>query len=239
MKYKRWIACCLALVCAAGVWQTIRTGRPVGLAHVFGSKDTAPTLVLDAGHGGFDGGAVGANGTTEQHINLCITRGVRDLAGLFGIPSVLTRDDEEALDYKPGRAVRENKVADIKAREAACAQVANPVFISIHLNKFEQAQYFGAQVFYSKNNAQGKPLAESIQASLIEGIQNGNTRVAKQAADTIYLMKKLDCPALVVECGFLSNPAEEARLGQTDYQTQLAVCIVSGYLRGRGVLTGQ
>ena len=157
---------------------------------------------------------------------------------LDAVPAVLTREDEEALDYVPGRSVRENKRADIQAREAVCRAVRNPVFLSIHLNKFEQARYYGAQVFYSGNNAQSRPLAEAIQAALIAGIPNGNDRKAKQAADTIYLMKRLDCPALVVECGFLSNPAEEARLKQSDYQTQLSVCIVSGYLRARGGLTG-
>ncbi|MDY5972243.1 MAG: N-acetylmuramoyl-L-alanine amidase [Butyricicoccus sp.] len=236
MKKGRFALCAAVCLCALCLAYAARGGRPVW--QVFGAQDTPVTLVLDAGHGGFDGGAVGANGTTEQHINLCIARRVRDLAGLFGVPAVLTREDEEALDYVPGRSVRENKRADIQAREAACRAVRNPVFLSIHLNKFEQARYYGAQVFYSGNNAQSRPLAEAIQAALIAGIPNGNDRKAKQAADTIYLMKRLDCPALVVECGFLSNPAEEARLKQSDYQTQLSVCIVSGYLRARGGLTG-
>ncbi len=199
--------------------------------HVFGAHSDIPTLVLDAGHGGFDGGAVSPNGVTEQEINLHVTKKVESLAGLFGIPTKLTRENNNALDYEPGRAVRENKVADIKARQHICEQVENPVFISIHLNKFEQSRYFGAQVFYGEKNADSKGIAESIQAALKSGIPNGNHRTSKPAGDSIYLMRTLTCPALIVECGFLSNPDDEAALVRDDYQTQLAVCILAGYLQ--------
>lgn len=198
---------------------------------VFGAHHEVETLVLDAGHGGFDGGAVSPNGVTEQEINLHVTKKVESLAGLFGIPTELTRKDGNALDYEVGRSVRENKVADIKARQHICEQIQNPVFISIHLNKFEQSRYFGAQVFYGEKNAQSKAIAESIQEALKSGIANGNHRVAKPAGDSIYLMRTLTCPALIVECGFLSNPEDEAALVQDTYQTQLAVCILAGYLQ--------
>lgn len=198
---------------------------------VFGAHHEVETLVLDAGHGGFDGGAVSPNGVTEQEINLHVTQKVESLAGLFGIPTELTRKDGNALDYEAGRSVRENKVADIKARQHICEQIQNPVFISIHLNKFEQSRYFGAQVFYGEKNAQSKAIAESIQEALKSGIANGNHRVAKPAGDSIYLMRTLTCPALIVECGFLSNPEDEAALVQDTYQTQLAVCILAGYLQ--------
>lgn len=198
---------------------------------VFGAHHEVETLVLDAGHGGFDGGAVSPNGVTEQEINLHVTKKVESLAGLFGIPTELTRKDGNALDYEAGRSVRENKVADIKARQHICEQIQNPVFISIHLNKFEQSRYFGAQVFYGEKNAQSKAIAESIQEALKSGIANGNHRVAKPAGDSIYLMRTLTCPALIVECGFLSNPEDEAALVQDTYQTQLAVCILAGYLQ--------
>ena len=102
------------------------------------------------------------------------------------------------------------------------------------MNKFEQTQYHGAQVFYSRNNPRSKQLAEALQAALIEGSDPSNHRQAKQAANTIYLMKKLECPAVIAECGFLSNPAEAERLQQEEYQKQLAVCIIGGYLRYRG-----
>lgn len=205
-----------------------------GLKSVFSAAKNPETLVIDAGHGGFDGGAVGAGGVTEQGINLRIAQHTQALAGFFGIPTVMTRANEEALDYVEGRPIRENKVADIRARQHIAEETENAVFLSIHLNKFEQSQYHGAQVFYSRNDPLSKTLAEALQKSLIAGADPGNNRQAKPAANTIYLMKKLQCPAVVVECGFLSNPAEAEKLQQPDYQKQLAVCIIGGYLSYRG-----
>lgn len=193
--------------------------------------DSARTLVIDAGHGGFDGGAVGSNGTTEQDINLSIAQRVQALAGFFGVRTALTRADENALDYDSSRSIRENKVADIRAREQIVRETSDPVFVSIHLNKFSDAQYRGAQVFYSPNHAGSKTLAELLQASLADGCDPANTRQAKRAENTIYLMNQLECPAVIVECGFLSNPAEEQRLNDTAYHKKLAASIVTGYLR--------
>ena len=219
-------AALMAFTVGAGVyWHAERAQS------AFSAWDSAHTLVLDAGHGGFDGGAIGASGTTEQHINLSVVKRTEALAGLFGIETALTRQDEQALDYQAGRAIRENKVADIKARERIAKEARDPVFLSVHLNKFEDGKYKGAQTFYSKNNPAGKPLAESLQRCLIDGLAPDNHRQAKQAVDTIYLMKKLDCPAVIVECGFLSNLEEEALLQREEYHKRLAVCIVSGYLQ--------
>ena len=193
--------------------------------------DSARTLVIDAGHGGFDGGAVGSNGTTEQDINLSIAQRVQSLAAFFGVRTAMTRTDENALDYDPSRPVRENKIADIKAREQFVQDTAYRVFLSIHLNKFSDAQYRGAQVFYSPNHAGSKTLAELLQASLADGCDPANTRQAKRAENTIYLMNLLECPAVIVECGFLSNPAEEQLLNDTGYHKKIAASIVTGYLR--------
>ncbi|MCB6366912.1 N-acetylmuramoyl-L-alanine amidase [Intestinibacillus massiliensis] len=205
--------------------------RTQGAAMAFSPWTDERTLVIDAGHGGFDGGAIGSGGTTEQHINLSVAKRTQALAGFFGIQTAMTRSDENALGYQPGRAIRENKVADIKMREKIVNETPDPVFISIHLNKFEQGKYWGAQVFYSKGNEEGMPLGETVQQCLIDGLNKENHRKAKQAADTIYLMKKLQCPAIIVECGFLSNPEEEQLLQQTEYHKRLAICIVSGYLQ--------
>lgn len=225
--YGKWVCALLALL-AAGliVYHAVYPHDRIG---VLGRGSDVPVLVVDAGHGGFDGGAVGASGTTEQDINLQISHSVYALAHFYGYPAVMTRPDHEALDYTPGRSVHDNKVADIKARERFVNETENPVFLSIHLNKFEQSQYYGAQVFYSKNHAEGQTLAELTQASLISGIQNGNIRRAKPAAPAIYLMKRLQCPAVIVECGFLSNPEEERLLTQPDYQKRLAICVFGGY----------
>lgn len=223
----KWICTLLALSAAALLlYSALINNESI---RVFGQRNAFPVLVIDAGHGGFDGGAVSPSGTTEQDINLQISRSVQALTHLFGYPAVMTRQDEQALDYVPGRSVHQNKVADIKARERIVNQTHNPVFLSIHLNKFEQAKYFGAQVFYSKNHVDSQSLAELTQEALIAGIQNDNIRRAKPAAPAIYLMKRLNCPAVIVECGFLSNPEEERLLREPAYQKRLAVCIFSGY----------
>lgn len=190
-------------------------------------------LVLDAGHGGMDGGAVAEDGTTEQDINLHIVLTCQDLAQFLGISTVLTREDNQSLDYSPDNTIRQNKVADIHARERITKEQSNPVFLSVHLNKFSDTAYSGAQTFWSQNNAGGQRLAESIQTALTEGLKPGRERSAKPAENSIYLMKKLTCPAVIVECGFLSNTEEVAKLKQTGYQTQIAVCILSGYCNCR------
>lgn len=228
-KWRKWILCLLAF-CAL-LWLIFDQLSQEHSIRVFRMGESRETLVLDAGHGGFDGGAVSPNGITEQQINLAVAYKVRDLAGLFGIPCVMTRTDDHALDYKPENSVRQNKVADIRARERICKQTNQPVFFSIHLNKFEQEKYYGAQVFYSGNHPDSKVFAQAIQQALVEGIDNGNQRVAKPAGDSIYLMRSLSCPALIIECGFLSNATEEVALCDNSYQTQLAACIVAGYLR--------
>ena len=224
-------AAALALVLCFGMEQKTRAMQTAGNAQT--------TLVIDAGHVveamrvRAPGGAVGADGTAEQDINLSIAKRVQVLANFFGVPTAMTRPDENALDYNPSRTVRENKIADIKAREKLVNSIPSPVFLSIHLNKFSDARYHGAQVFYSTGNVQGKPLAEQIQQCLIDGCDPLNHRKAKQADSAIYLMKKLDCPAVIIECGFLSNPAEEARLRDEAYHKQLAAAVICGYLRSQ------
>lgn len=191
------------------------------------AQDSGMTLVIDAGHGGIDGGAVADDGTAEQDINLHIAQTCQSLAGFLGVKTVMTRADTSSLDYDPDSTIRQNKVADIHARERITEEQTSPVFVSIHLNKFSDSSYSGAQTFWSSNNAESRTLAESIQQSLTDGLDQ--SRTAKKAEDTIYLMKNLDCPAVIVECGFLSNPQEAERLKDDDYHKKLAVCIITGY----------
>lgn len=205
-------------------------GERLRLSGVFAPHSYQHTLVLDAGHGGIDGGAVAEDGTAEQDINLAIVKKCQALAGFFGIRTVLTRTDQHSLNYDPASTVRQNKVADIHAREELTNQAENPIFVSVHLNKFSDSQYTGAQVFWSKNNLEGQLLAESVQDQLTLGLQPIRQRTAKQAPDSVYLMKRLTCPAIIVECGFLSNQQETEQLKQDGYQKKLSVCIIHGYL---------
>ena len=161
-KYAAWSAALLAAALLLGI------GGGTAVQALAGSME-APTLVIDAGHGGFDGGAIGSDGTAEQDINLSIARRVQALAGFFGVRTAMTRADENALDYDPGRPIRENKVADIRARERIVGAADSPVFVSIHLNKFSDPQYHGAQVFYSPNHADSKTLQAGGPCDLPDG----------------------------------------------------------------------
>lgn len=198
--------------------------------HVFAPYYEQSTVIFDAGHGGVDGGATAADGTSEKDINLSIVYKCKDLAELFGVPVLLTRTDENSIDYDPNQTIRQNKVTDIHARERITKEAVNPIFISVHLNKYPDTSYSGAQVFWSKNNLEGQLLAQQIQQSFTDGTAPVKQRQAKQAPDSIYLMKQLTCPAVIAECGFLSNAAEAEQLKQDSYQTKLALCIIHGYL---------
>lgn len=232
LRRKSWTVCItLMTVAAVSVIMQYRGAFPI--MDVFSGSENQYTLVFDAGHGGMDGGAVAGDGTIEQEINLSIAIRCRELAEFCGVPAVLTRENTQSLQYDPEKTIRENKVADTRARAEITQNTQNPMFISIHLNKFSDASYRGAQVFWSQNNPTGQTLAESIQNSLIQGIQDGNQRTAKQAADNIWLMNTLTCPAVIVECGFLSNVQETALLKQETYQQMLALCIVSGCMNLR------
>lgn len=177
-----------------------------------------------------DGGATAPDGTSEQDINLSIVYKCRDLAGFFGIRTLLTRTGTDSIEYDPNMTVRQNKVSDIHARERITNDAENPVFLSIHLNKFSNTVYSGAQVFWSKNNPEGKLLGEHLQNSFTLGLMPKQPRQAKQAENTIYLMKQLTCPAVIAECGFLSNAEETELLKQDSYRKRLALCLIHGYL---------
>ena len=187
-----------------------------------------PVLIIDPGHGGEDGGAVSPSGILESDINLDISLKMRDFAALFGISPVMTRTGAD-IDYPDSAdTVKERKNADLKARAEFINSFDNAVLVSIHQNKFTSSEPFGAQVLYGKNEV-GRQFAEQVQSALIDKLDKTNYRTASQISDTIYLMRKVECPAILVECGFLSNGREEALLQTDEYRLQLAAVIVSVY----------
>lgn len=192
---------------------------------------TAPvatnTIVIDAGHGGMDGGAVGDKGTLEKDINLKVSMFLKDIAESDGRTVIMTRTDDTSLHTTDSKKIRDQKRSDLENRKKTLNESGAIAFISIHMNKFEQSKYKGAQVFYA-NNDKSKILGEKIQARLISGLNDGNTRVAKTVPTEVYMLKGTTAPAIVVECGFLSNPEEEALLTQTEYQKKLATYIYEG-----------
>ena len=192
------------------------------------SKAQNPILVIDPGHGGEDGGAVAADGTKESEINLAVALKMEALCGLLGVNSVMTRESE-ILDYpKSANTIRAKKIADQKARIELINSTPNAVLISVHQNTYPNAKPSGGQALYG--NADGSQvLAELIQDNISMNIDADNNRGAAKISDDIYLMKKADCPAVLVECGFISNPTELEMLKTEEYQTKLAAVFVASY----------
>lgn len=181
-----------------------------------------PTVVLDAGHGGEDGGASDAKGRSEKDLNLAMAKKIADYLSENGVAVILTREDDRMLYDKSPNASGSKKRRDLEGRLAICKEVENPIFVSIHMNAFPQAQYHGLQVWYGVKNETSKALAQAIQSSVKEALQPENDRQVKAATSAIFLLDNLDCPAILVECGFLSNPTEAELLQDETYQSALA-----------------
>jgi len=191
------------------------------------SSQTLPVVVIDAGHGGEDGGAIGNNGVYEKDLNLQITRILNDLLNANGIPTVMTRT-EDILLYDPNSDFQgQKKIQDLATRKRIAEQYEDVVFISIHMNAFPQAQYSGLQVYYSPNSSRSMELARDIQETTKALLLPENTRSIKPSGGNIYLLDRLQCPSVLIECGFLSNPQECERLCTEEYQQQMAftICI--------------
>ncbi len=190
---------------------------------------TSLTVVLDAGHGGEDGGAEGY-GVIEKHINLDLALKIAELLRARGINVVLTRDTDILLYDRNEDYEGRKKVLDLRKRLEITEQTENAVFVSIHMNYFAEEKYSGLQVYYSKNDPSSRILAELIQSMTKNELQPTNKRVIKEATSKIFLLDKLKCPAVLVECGFLSNKAEALSLSDENYREKLADVIFSAIL---------
>ena len=188
-------------------------------------------MVLDPGHGGEDGGAVSGDGTvTESGLNLEIALRVRDLMTFSGVEMVMTRS-EDVSTYTEGATIRQRKVSDLKNRVALVNGTENAVLVSIHQNSLPSSpSTHGAQVFWNEQPG-AQDLAGEMQEALNQCINPERPKEAKEIADTIYLLKNVTAPGVIVECGFLSNQAETARLEEPTHQRLLAAAITTGYLR--------
>lgn len=191
-----------------------------------GTGKNTPVVVIDAGHGGKDPGKVGINNALEKEINLQIALRLKSLLEQNGVAVVLTREEDK--DLASGQeGSRKNE--DLRARAALIFETSPVMMVSIHQNSFPEEDVDGAQVFYYAGSEQGKLLGTMVQNNLKREIDDGNHRVAK-ANKEYYLLKKAACPAVIVECGFLSNPGEAALLITEDYQEKLAFAIHLGIM---------
>ena len=187
------------------------------------------TIVIDAGHGKPDEGAQSSTGTTEAAINLKIALKLQNLLEQSGTTVILTRSDENAIYDIDSKTLKQKKISDIHNRVKTGNESSADIFVSIHLNKIPQQQYDGWQTFYREGSSEGQKLAVSIQNSLNNAIQKENNRLAK-TIDNIYIIKHVEIPITIVECGFLSNPEEEKKLLDDEYQNKLAWGIYNGII---------
>jgi N-acetylmuramoyl-L-alanine amidase len=211
----------LTLVSGSFCWIAAKAAKQTKKAQGAPPK-TSFTVVIDAGHGGEDGGAVSASGIVEKELNLQIALLLRDLLEANGVKVIMTRTTDTLLYDKNADYEGRKKVLDLAARVAVAESTENAMFVSIHMNAFPQAQYKGLQVYYSPNNTVSETLAETIQRKIATSLQPDNHRKIKRAGSEIHLLEQLDCPAVLVECGFLSNAEDCRALTDPAYRQRLA-----------------
>ncbi len=215
-------------VCLAFYLFTYQTAEIASTGNITEQKETV--VVIDAGHGGEDGGAIASDGTAEQIINLEIAKLLEQQLGALGIQTAMTRVTEDSIHDADAVTTRERKVSDIHNRMAMMEDTENCIFVSIHQNKYANSSQWGTQVFYSPNTTSSAALADCIQNSVISMLQPTNKRVIKKSDSSIYLLYYAKKTAVLVECGFISNPSETQKLKDPQYQKQMAFAISMGIL---------
>jgi N-acetylmuramoyl-L-alanine amidase len=218
MVFKRWMMFLLIVSLIVGLY-SFKKG------YYIAAFKTVPimnkVIVIDAGHGGPDPGKPGKYGKDEDELNLEIAQKLRELIEESGGIVVMTREDDTLSDSSLSK--------DLKNRVVKANEVIADVLISIHLNSFSQSKYKGAQVFYQNNSEKGKLLAELIQQELRNTLDPNNDRMAK-SSNSYYLLRNAKMPAVIVECGFMSNPEEEKLLNDGNYQYKIAWAIYKGLI---------
>ncbi len=195
------------------------------------SVKNKPVIIVDAGHGGFDGGASTDDGVSEKGINLNIALYLKDYLNFFGYDVVMTREADNSTEDEGLTTIRSRKSSDLHNRMALMEKTENAVFVSIHQNHYSSSKYSGAQVFYSTNfNDESSGLAQSIQEMVVYYLQPDNTRQIKPCGTSVYLIYNAVKPAVLVECGFLSNYEESELLKTEDYQRKMAFSIALGII---------
>ena len=228
IKRKKVIYIMFCLILGISVYG-FKISKENNTLEVVSTPATTKVIVLDAGHGGEDGGAVSKNGVSESNLNLKITLKVQQLLEQSGATVILTRSDENAIYDLDKKTLKEKKVSDIKNRVKIGNESSADFFISIHLNKIPQAQYSGWQTFFKDGDEESKMLAQNIQKNLNNSIQKENKRESLKISN-IYIVDNVEIPTAIVECGFLSNPEEEKLLQQEEYQNKLAWGIYTGIM---------
>ncbi len=191
--------------------------------------DDRPIIVLDAGHGGLDSGAVGKSGLLEKDVNLSVVKHLREMLEMSGFQVVVTRDEDISIYDAGVEGIRNQKLSDMDNRLEIVQSYPDSIFLCIHQNNYTDPAYFGGQMFYNENNPDNCTLAQIMQ-NRFAALQEGNDREIKLSGNELFLLKDNKNPSLMIECGFLSNPEEEALLATTEYQQKIAFSIYCGVL---------
>lgn len=220
------VFCAAVLLC--GVWAVISykgEALPVSMAY-----QSRPQIIIDAGHGGMDGGAVGVNNVVEKEINLGISLKLAELLQLNGFDVILTRSTDDSIHDPQETSIARQKRSDMYKRMEMIEKNPSAVFVSVHQNFFSDPSSKGAQIFYSTNHDDSEILAQTLQDQFRESLQQDNMRQIKAAGDNLFLLYHAEIPAVLVECGFLSNQEDCRNLCDEEYQKKVAFVIYLGLL---------
>ena len=187
-----------------------------------------PVIVIDAGHGGIDSGCVSINGVEEKDINLSILLKLRQMLEAAGFETAVTRDTDKSIHDTGVTGLGNQKKSDMENRLKLINSFDNAIFVSIHQNQFTDSRYYGAQMFYPEGSAASERLARSLQDNIVSRLQPENKREIKPVGSEIYLLHYANCPAVMAECGFLSNQQEADNLESDEYQSRMAFSLFAG-----------
>ena len=208
---------------------TLTLRNPISAVKSSKQNANQPIVIIDAGHGGFDGGAVSDDGTVEKDINLSIALYLQEYLSIFNIKTIMIRETDCSVEDNGLNTIRQKKSSDLHNRMKIMQETDNAIFVSIHQNKFPDGKYSGTQVFYSpKTKDESQVLAQTIQDYIVNTLQKDNERQIKECGTSVFLMYNAVKPAVLVECGFLSNYEETQRLKSSEYQKKIAFCIAMG-----------
>lgn len=224
----RTVAFCLFFFFS--VWLLIGNRSDAVLYIAAGNTEPSRTVIIDAGHGGEDGGAVGADGCKEKDLNLAIALELGERLDELGYTVIYTRTDDRLLYTEEENIHGIRKISDLKNRCKIAAEHKDAIFVSIHMNTYGQSKYSGLQVYYSPKTPESKILSDCIQSEVCAQMQPENHRKTKRG-DDIYILENTDNVAILVECGFLSNPEECKKLSEKEYQKQLSFAIACGMIK--------
>ena len=220
-------ASCLLLLLSRG----IRDLSPIPVSEEAPAPPESLCVVIDAGHGGEDGGAIGQNGVLEKTLNLQLAERLADLLATNGVKVIMTRREDVMLYDRSVDYRGQKKMLDLAARLRIARENENDLFVSIHMNAYPEERYHGLQVYYSPHDPRSQAAADTIQEAVQAHLQPDNQRRIKEATSAIYLLKHLETPAILIECGFISNRRECELLCEEGYAQRLALVIADSILQ--------